>query len=478
MNDSSEEQLRRIENELEDLSERQRISRFDTLMFLMYPLTLFIMSLLVNVLLQWKSLSQGGILGVMYSDILLVFFVFMGMGMVYTLLRFIRAYTRDNLEERFVAFRSFMSYGVSGFSSAIIYLFWLSTTLDLVQIYPSLDLAGVTIRLGFVFGSMVAILFLIGAIILKYVARVLPWLKAIAPRKAAAEKIDSIDLLKETNSLLRLGTIAWIITCVSYGLVVVNAVHVAGVKGTVLYHILLLSALVVMTLTLVAKRISRICIIRKPSKSLKSAATTYKCCGKGEESRLMQGTGYELMIESNLIPRSRFLHLFKPKDIVQGEKYELKLRLTNVSDLDFGVTFGTQVKLPSGVLTSAGNQATIAPVLRPDESQEVAITILRPQAPGQGWIDVTITETLDTPIMKQGVWTWEVGKKPVKCFQKQNDGKASLPGENHWQYPFYVYSRHEMTQRYHTKAILVFALISALYACLSIFRLMWPVFQN
>jgi len=192
----------------------------------------------------------------------------------------------------------------------------------------------------------------------------------------------------------------------------------------------------------------------------------------------MQSIGYELIIESNLIPESRFLHFFKPRDIVQGEKYKLRLKLTNDSDRDFGVKFKTDVKLPSDVLGYAGNQATMAPLLKPHDPQEVDIAIVSSQAPGQAWIKVTITETLENLMMKQGMWTQEVTKNPVKCFQKQNNKRASLPKENYWEYPFYIYSRHEMTQRYYTKIILMFTLISALYASLSILRLLWPHFPN
>jgi MFS family permease len=257
MSSEIEERLSRIEGMLQDLSERQRISRFDTLMFLMYPLTFFMMPLLTNALLNWKSFSEAKILGVSYADILFFFSVFIGLGMICTLLYFIRAYARDNLRERFVAFQGLMSFGITGFSSGTVAAVAISTVGDLVLKYLPFDLVGWITRIAFILGSMFSAVSLVGWLIWKFEERVLSWLRHNIPLKAAIDRVDSIELSKETTFLLRVGIVTWVAVWVSYGIIVINAIWVVGLEGVVVYHALVLSGLTVLTFALILRKMAK-----------------------------------------------------------------------------------------------------------------------------------------------------------------------------------------------------------------------------
>jgi hypothetical protein len=81
-----------------DLNEKQRLSRFDTVMFLAYSLTLSGMVVLANLVLQPSyALSNFDFYGINYVSILLGAIGFFACGIVLTFLVFLRYYIRDSL---------------------------------------------------------------------------------------------------------------------------------------------------------------------------------------------------------------------------------------------------------------------------------------------------------------------------------------------------------------------------------------------
>lgn len=95
-----DERLERIENQVKVLLERQRLSRFDNLMFLVYPLVIFGITLSFTMSLQYgvikNTLIWSAPLLPVLEQLRLVFVVFLGS----TFLLFCLAYAKDSVKWR------------------------------------------------------------------------------------------------------------------------------------------------------------------------------------------------------------------------------------------------------------------------------------------------------------------------------------------------------------------------------------------
>lgn len=101
-----DERLERIENQVKVHLERQRLSRFDNLMFLVYPLVIFGITLSFTMSLQYgvikNTLIWGAPLLPVLEQLRLVFVVFLGL----TFLLFCLAYAKDNVGLRISSLNS------------------------------------------------------------------------------------------------------------------------------------------------------------------------------------------------------------------------------------------------------------------------------------------------------------------------------------------------------------------------------------
>lgn len=101
-----DERLERIENQVKVLLERQRLSRFDNLMFLVYPLVIFGITLSFTMSLQYgvikNTLIWGAPLLPVLEQLRFVFVVFLGSAF----LLFCLAYARDNVRLRLTSLGS------------------------------------------------------------------------------------------------------------------------------------------------------------------------------------------------------------------------------------------------------------------------------------------------------------------------------------------------------------------------------------
>jgi hypothetical protein len=92
-----DERLERIENRVEMLLERQRLSRFDNLMFLIYPLVIFGTTLSLTLSLQYESIKVMLVWGIPMVQFLdtIRFLLLFGLGLVF--LFFCVGYAKDSL---------------------------------------------------------------------------------------------------------------------------------------------------------------------------------------------------------------------------------------------------------------------------------------------------------------------------------------------------------------------------------------------
>jgi hypothetical protein len=106
----AEDRLAEIESLLQELLQRQRLSRFDTLMFLLYPVVIAGSTWILSVFWQMPILQDARVVGVPFTEILriasvVIFFLILGF------LVFAYAYASDN-----IGLRAFAS-GIFGFSA-------------------------------------------------------------------------------------------------------------------------------------------------------------------------------------------------------------------------------------------------------------------------------------------------------------------------------------------------------------------------
>lgn len=92
-----DEQLKRIENQVKILLERQRLSRFDNLMFLFYPLVIFGIGLSLTLSLQYEMMKSIMIWGVSMAQILDTFRLVYVLGPALIFAWFCWGYAADDL---------------------------------------------------------------------------------------------------------------------------------------------------------------------------------------------------------------------------------------------------------------------------------------------------------------------------------------------------------------------------------------------
>lgn len=104
------------------MNERQRLTRLDTVLFLVYPIVILGITLLANGFVQYQTLGNVKILGLPFNLLLFEGSFLFALGILYGFLYFIRAYLEDDLRRRILATR-WLAFGalVYGASSLFFY---------------------------------------------------------------------------------------------------------------------------------------------------------------------------------------------------------------------------------------------------------------------------------------------------------------------------------------------------------------------
>jgi hypothetical protein len=258
MDTTTDERLTRVETLLQNLLERQRLTRFDTVMFLAYPLVIAGMTLLPNAYLQYQALQNVSIMGVALGSILVVLTLFFVLGLVVGFTRFVFAYLVDNLRGRILAARFLITF--AGLLAIQLLLMFLGPqVLELARKDSSLVPWGIpipsilfTATLGF------AIFELWEGMTDRFTKRILRWFETNAPLTLEASTIELVatrqNLAKDAESSIRLASVSMCVACGFYGAMVILATRASGVLELAAYHAVFLAVLLVATLMVVVRK--------------------------------------------------------------------------------------------------------------------------------------------------------------------------------------------------------------------------------
>ncbi len=225
------ERLTRIEGLLEDLMERQRISRLDTVMFLAYPVIISGTILLVNATSQWETLGRIKILTVSFQSLFLFLGLFFGFGLVLTFVAFIRAYVADDLRGRYRSCRWF--FGQTFTAVLLVLLLPMGSVTELAERYSSLPSLGNIIPLVFMFAT---IQLWDNIAVPRMRKSTSMWFVSNLPRRSEAENVTVEFSSRGDEFGTRLGKIIWFIGYLGYGLIVIDSIFRHGLVGSIGYH--------------------------------------------------------------------------------------------------------------------------------------------------------------------------------------------------------------------------------------------------
>jgi hypothetical protein len=115
-----DERLKGIENRVEMLLECQCLSRFDNLMFLMYPLLILATTVSLTIAVQYGAMQKVFLWYVRLTDILDIFRILLFIGLGAAFVRFCHAYAKDSIRGRMTSVRillwvlPWIAFGVGG----------------------------------------------------------------------------------------------------------------------------------------------------------------------------------------------------------------------------------------------------------------------------------------------------------------------------------------------------------------------------
>jgi hypothetical protein len=250
-----DERLIVLRNMIEDLIERQRISRFDTILFLIYPVLLAGMTGLTNAILQYRALQSISILGIDFMAILALGSLFilgvLGVGFF----SFILAYLHDDLIGRIRA--CVYLVGMSGFALQLLFLVYVLPEYNVFAEIQKPDVLTSLVWLGLTLGTGGTWRSLWRASTSLSKQWITAWFERTAPRVSVAQGLFAADgdwrERQESPSLLGLKTGSLVI-CLAYGYMVIRLVQALGLQGAVVYHATVLIILLALICFLMSYR--------------------------------------------------------------------------------------------------------------------------------------------------------------------------------------------------------------------------------
>lgn len=263
-----DERLDRIEFLLNDLLERQRISRLDNVMLLAYPLVLSCLTVLSSMIVQYEMLSRITIFGASYTSVLVYVVGFYGSAIIVTFFRFIRYYVRDDLKGRFLACRGFLSFIVCMVGSASVTVLVLVIIAEYIEVLVAPHWTWIVVELALLISSSLATFFLADGLVSRFTESMISWFQTNVPRRLEAERIHFADVSKRTATAFKRSKITSLVACLLYGSLVFGSILSAGMEKMVLYHVTSLILVIVLWVLVVFRKTVRRAISRIHSKKL------------------------------------------------------------------------------------------------------------------------------------------------------------------------------------------------------------------
>lgn len=238
------DRLTKIENLAEDMVERQRLSRLDTVIFLIYPVLLLIITTLSNGILNYQSITKSATIGPLIDKILVPVFVYLFGGLLVTFVIFLRAYIGDNLKGRIVACG--LTYGYAAICLIAVIATQIPATISgLGENGQELFIT----YLSTVFSSTLPL----AATFFVYVFQTVlsgwtsAWLKKNVPRKWKAAGLTDKQVSATVRFFTKCGKVTLAVACGAYLIMVGHAIASRGLSGVSVIQFILLVVLVLIT---------------------------------------------------------------------------------------------------------------------------------------------------------------------------------------------------------------------------------------
>jgi hypothetical protein len=246
----SSNELTAIGKTLDDLVERQRLSRLDTAILLQYPVLLALLGAFTNALWNYGSLQSIHVFSVTVGFLLVSMNGFLIIGLCYSLFRFLQAYLEDDFKGRLSACTSDSTIIVG---LLLIQILWLVAAGSLVsgplpEALPreyALQLELSTMPVFAVIVLIVGICFRDG---LNYwlKQRVVSWSRDNIPKTFEGAQIPYASFPPKAAVAFRRLKISWAVLCLIYAAVTIAVVRAKGLQwssGT-MYCLIILAMLV------------------------------------------------------------------------------------------------------------------------------------------------------------------------------------------------------------------------------------------
>jgi hypothetical protein len=253
MTSARDEHMARTESLLGELLERQRLSRFDTVMFLAYPIVILGMTVLPNAFLQYQEISFMGVHLVYTVLPVSMAFVF---GLVVGFLYFVHVYLSDNLRGRMFAAQyviingSFLPFGLL--------LILLVTPIQELALKGSSQILWGALPVALTgFLTLTSIQLMVG-MTLRVSDKIAQWFETNVPIILKVNRTflprydrDEKDVIEDIGLLIKF---CWAVVCLLYGLMVILAVWADGLHGIAAYHTAILIGLICATLVVADRK--------------------------------------------------------------------------------------------------------------------------------------------------------------------------------------------------------------------------------
>jgi hypothetical protein len=253
--------LTKLESLAEDIAERQRLSRFDTVVFLLFPVLLLITTTLSNAIANYQSVVKIPTIGPLIVELLPLLLILPFGGLLFTFLLFLKAYLGDNLRGRISACSLIYAYTV------LFLLYFVQTQIPaLIYGWAEEGQGWLIAYLPNLFSTVLilAAIYFMDSSMASLSGRIAAWLQENVPRKWKAEGLSTELIPSHKAAYFLLGKLTWAVACGLYAIMFVLAIVRGGLRAVSAIQFGLFLALVLVMLgALQGKRIRQ--FLRKAS---------------------------------------------------------------------------------------------------------------------------------------------------------------------------------------------------------------------
>ena len=233
---SIEERLTKLENLLDDMNERQRLTRFDTVMFLVYPVVIAATTLLASGFVQYETLGNVKVLGVALSSLLLYGSLGIACGILYAFLMFVLAYLADDLRRRILSAR-WVAWGATFLGAQLLLVFSVAPITSSLEAITQGSNSSVPTILAFIFVMSLTFLVISLADGMQelFAGLAVSWSRNNIPVRFS-KMVPLKDFSKSLHFSFLIGKIAWAAMCIDYAVMVALALLTKGLQQNIKYH--------------------------------------------------------------------------------------------------------------------------------------------------------------------------------------------------------------------------------------------------